>query len=165
MEQKRDSFGSNFGFLMAAIGSAVGLGNIWGFPYKMGKCGGFTFLIVYLMLGIFVGFVIMMGELAMGRKTRKGAIGAYRAVSKKFKWVGLLAVFAPFMVMTFYSVLGAYCMEYLALNLSNLAFAGAEVSSGADLFSAMLTNPFGTLMFTLLFMVICIVNFTYVFWV
>ena len=157
MEQKRDSFGSNFGFLMAAIGSAVGLGNIWGFPYKMGRSGGFTFLIVYLLLGIFVGFVIMMGELAMGRKTGKGTIGAYQEMSKKFKWVGWLAVFAPFVIMSFYSVLGAYCMEYLALNLSNLAFAGAEVKAGADLFLAMLTNPFGALMFTVLFMVICYV--------
>lgn len=155
MEQKRDSFGSSFGFLMAAIGSAVGLGNIWGFPYKMGRSGGFTFLIVYLLLGIFVGFVIMMGELAMGRKTGKGTIGAYNELSKKFKWVGWLAVFAPFVIMSFYSVLGAYCLEYLALNLSNLAFAGAEVKAGADLFVAMLTNPFGALMFTMLFMVIC----------
>ena len=155
MEQKRDSFGSSFGFLMAAIGSAVGLGNIWGFPYKMGRSGGFTFLIVYLLLGIFVGFVIMMGELAMGRKTGKGTIGAYNELSKKFKWVGWLAVFAPFVIMSFYSVLGAYCLEYLALNLSNLAIAGAEVKAGADLFVAMLTNPFGALMFTMLFMVIC----------
>ena len=155
MDQKRDSFGSNLGFLFAAIGSAVGLGNIWGFPYKMGRSGGFTFLIVYLLLGIFVGFVIMMGELAMGRKTGKGTIGAYNELSKKFKWVGWLAVFAPFVIMSFYSVLGAYCIEYLALNLSNLAFAGAEVTAGADLFVAMLTNPFGALMFTLLFMVIC----------
>ena len=155
MEQKRDSFGSSFGFLMAAIGSAVGLGNIWGFPYKMGRSGGFTFLIVYLLLGIFVGFVIMMGELAMGRKTGKGVIGAYGELSKKFKWVGWLAVFAPFVIMSFYSVLGAYCMEYLALSLSNLAFAGAEVKAGADLFVAMLTNPFGALMFTMLFMILC----------
>ena len=155
MEQKRDSFGSNLGFLFAAIGSAVGLGNIWGFPYKMGRSGGFTFLIVYLLLAVFVGFVIMMAELAMGRKTGKGTIGAYHELSKKFKWVGWLAVFAPFVIMSFYSVLGAYCMEYLALNLSNLAFAGAEVKAGADLFVAMLTNPFGALMFTILFMVIC----------
>lgn len=155
MENKRENFGSNFGFLMAAIGSAVGLGNIWGFPYKMGKSGGFTFLIVYLMLGVFVGFVIMMAELAMGRKTRKGAIGAYGALARKFKWVGWLAVFSPFAVMTFYAVLGGYCIEYLALNLSNLAFAGAEVMTGADLFTAMLTNPFGAVIFSLLFMVIC----------
>ena len=155
MEQKRDSFGSTFGFLMSAIGSAVGLGNIWGFPYKMGRSGGFTFIIIYLLLAIFVGFVIMMGELAMGRKTGKGTIGAYHALSKKFKWVGWLAVFSPFVIMSFYSVLGAYCMEYLALNLSNLAFRGAEVMAGGDLFGAMLTNPFGAWVFTLLFMVIC----------
>ena len=155
MNQERGNWGSNLGFLMAAIGSAVGLGNIWGFPYKMGRSGGFTFLVVYLLLAIFVGFVIMMGELAMGRKTGKGTIGAYHTLSKNFKWVGWLAVFAPFVIMSFYSVLGGYCIEYLALNLSNLAFAGAEVMTGSDLFGAMLTNQFGCLMFTMLFMVIC----------
>ncbi|MBE7017960.1 MAG: sodium-dependent transporter [Ruminococcaceae bacterium] len=155
MKEERGSWGSNIGFLLAAIGSAVGLGNIWGFPYKMGKSGGFTFLIVYLLLAIFVGFVIMMGELAMGRKTGKGTIGAYHDLSKKFKWVGWLAVFSPFVIMSFYSVLGAYCIEYLALNLSNLAFAGGAIMTGSDLFVAMLTNPFGAVIFTLLFMVIC----------
>jgi len=155
MSQERGNWGSNIGFLLAAIGSAVGLGNIWGFPYKMGRSGGFTFLIIYLLLAIFVGFTIMVGELAMGRKTGKGTIGAYHELSKKFKWVGWLAVFSPFVIMSFYSVLGAYCIEYLALNLSNLAFAGAEVMTGADLFGAMLTNPFGSVVFTLLFMVIC----------
>ena len=155
MENKRGQWGTNLGFLMAAVGSAVGLGNIWGFPYKMGRSGGFTFLVIYLLLAVFVGFVIMVGELAMGRKTGKGTIGAYNELSKKFKWVGWLAVFSPFVIMSFYSVLGAYCIEYLALNLSNLAFAGAEVMTGADLFGAMLTNQFGALMFTILFMVIC----------
>lgn len=155
VEKERGNWESNIGFLLAAIGSAVGLGNIWGFPYKMGKSGGFTFLIVYFLLALFVGFVIMMGELAMGRKTGKGTIGAYHALSKKFKWIGWLAVFSPFVIMSFYSVLGAYCIEYMSLNLSNLAFAGAEIKTGADLFGAMLTNPFGALMFTLLFMIIC----------
>ncbi len=155
MKQDRGNFASNFGFLMAAVGSAVGLGNIWGFPYKMGKSGGFTFLVIYLLLAVFVGFVIMMGELSMGRKTGQGTIGAYKALSKRFKWVGWLAVFSPFVIMSFYSVLGAYCIEYLTLNLSNLAFAGAEVKTGADLFGAMLTNPFGAWIFTLLFILIC----------
>ncbi|MEG1988730.1 MAG: sodium-dependent transporter, partial [Oscillibacter sp.] len=156
MENERGKWGSNLGFLLAAIGSAVGLGNIWGFPYKMGKSGGFTFLIVYLLLGFFVGFVIMMGELAMGRKTGKGVIGAYHDLSKKFRWVGWLAVFAPFVIMSFYSVLGGYCIEYMAINLSNLAFpAVAAGTSGGDLFTAMLTNPLGCLMFTLLFLLIC----------
>ena len=155
MNQERGSWGSNIGFLLAAIGSAVGLGNIWGFPYKMGRSGGFTFLIVYLLLAIFVGFVIMMGELAMGRKSGKGTIGAYHTLSKRFKWVGWLAVFAPFVIMSFYSVLGGYCIQYMSLNLSNLAFATGTVMSGADLFGAMLTNPFGCLVFTFLFMLIC----------
>ena len=155
MENERGSWGSNIGFLLAAIGSAVGLGNIWGFPYKMGKSGGFTFLLIYLLLAVFVGFSIMIAELAMGRRTGKGTIGAYRALSARFKWVGWLAVFAPFVIMSFYSVLGGYCIEYMALNLSNLAFAGAEVKTGADLFGSMLTNPFGCVVFTLLFLIIC----------
>ena len=155
MENNRGNWGSNIGFLLAAVGSAVGLGNIWGFPYKMGRSGGFSFLIVYLLLAAFVGFVIMVGELAMGRKTGKGTIGAYHTLSKNFKWVGWLAVFSPFVILSFYSVLGAYCIEYLALNLSNLAFAGAEVMSGGDLFGAMLTNPFGAWVFTVVFIIIC----------
>lgn len=155
MNQERGTWGSNLGFLLAAIGSAVGLGNIWGFPYKMGKSGGFAFLLIYLLLAAFVGFVILMSELAMGRKTGQGTIGAYHTLSKKFRWVSWLAVFSPFVIMSFYSVLGGYCMEYMSLNLSNLAFAGAEVQTGADLFGSMLTNPFGSVMFTLLFMIIC----------
>jgi len=154
MEKERGNWGSNLGFILAAIGSAVGLGNIWGFPYKMGKSGGFTFLIVYLLLAVFIGFIIMMGELAMGRKTGKGTIGAYKTLSKKFKWVGWLAVFSPFVIMSFYSVLAAYCLEYLALNLSNLAFAGAEVKTGSDLFVAMLTNPFGSVVFTIIILAV-----------
>ena len=155
MGNERGSWGSNIGFLLAAIGSAVGLGNIWGFPYKMGKSGGFTFLLIYLLLAVFVGFSIMVAELAMGRRTGKGTIGAYRAMTNRFKWVGWLAVFAPFVIMSFYSVLGGYCIEYMALNLSNLAFSGAGVKTGADLFGSMLTNPFGCVMFTLLFLLIC----------
>ena len=155
MKQERGNWGSNIGFLMAAVGSAVGLGNVWGFPYKMGKSGGFTFLVIYLALAVFVGFVIMMGELSMGRKTGKGTVGAYHALSKKFRWVGRLAVFSPFVIMSFYTVLGAYCMEYLTLNLGDLAFSGAEVMTGADLFGSMLTNPFGAWIFTVLFILIC----------
>ena len=101
MSNERGSWGSNIGFLLAAIGSAVGLGNIWGFPYKMGKSGGFTFLLVYLLLAVFVGFSIMMAELAMGRRTGKGTIGTYHTLSSRFKWVGWLAVFAPFVIMSF----------------------------------------------------------------
>ena len=161
MENKRGSWASNFGFLMAAIGSAVGLGNIWGFPYKMGKGGGFTFLIVYLLLGLFAGMTIMVSELALGRKTRLGVVGAYKAVTKKFKWLGWLGIFAPFVIMSFYSVLGGYCIQYMSLNLAELSFGLSGIFGGAisgtATFGAMLTNPFGCFVFTLLFMVICMV--------
>ena len=159
MKNNRGSWGSTFGFLMAAIGSAVGLGNIWGFPYKMGRCGGFTFLIIYLLLAIFVGFVIMTSELAIGRKTKLGPVGAYHQISKKFKWIGWLAVLAPFLIMSFYTVLGGYCLQYLSLNLAELSFGlqnlfEIDLEGGAT-FGAMLTNPFGCAVFTLLFIVIC----------
>ena len=89
MSEKRASWGSTFGFLMAAIGSAVGLGNIWGFPYKMGRSGGFTFLIVYLLLSLFVGFVIMMSELAIGRKTGSGVVAPIMPLPRSSaSWAG-----------------------------------------------------------------------------
>ena len=71
--EERKGFGSTFGFLMAAVGSAVGLGNIWGFPNKMGANGGFTFLIIYLILAALCGFIVMVGELALGRRTMSSA--------------------------------------------------------------------------------------------
>ncbi|MEI3101203.1 MAG: sodium-dependent transporter [Oscillospiraceae bacterium] len=161
MENKRGSWASNLGFLMAAIGSAVGLGNIWGFPNKMGAGGGFTFLIVYLFLAVFVGMPIMVSELAMGRKTGRGIIGAYKKATKKFRWLGWLGVLAPFLIMSFYSVLGGYCLQYMSLNLAELSFGlsgifGATITGG-DTFASMLTNPFGCVIFTLLFLAICMI--------
>ena len=133
MENNRSSFASNFGFLMAAIGSAVGLGNIWGFPYKMGKSGGFTFLIVYLLLAMFVGLIIMTSELALGRKTKLSPIDAYKVVSKKFAWIGWLAIIAPFLIMSFYSVLGGYVLQYMSLNLAELSFGLSGIFGQAKL--------------------------------
>ena len=122
----RGQWASNFGFLMAAIGSAVGLGNIWGFPYKMGKNGGFAFLIVYLALVLLVGVMIMLGELALGRKTGQGAVGTYRALAKKYTWVGYMGVASGFFILAFYSVLGGMVMKYM------VAFVQAMFSGGAN---------------------------------
>ena len=161
MENNRGSWGSTFGFIMAAVGSAVGLGNIWGFPYKMGKCGGFAFLLIYLALAVFVGMIIMCSELALGRKTGKGVIAAYQAATKKFAWLGWLGVIAPFLIMSFYSVLGGYCIQYTALNMAELSFdlsnsLGGTAGGGA-VFGAMLKAPFGAAIFTALFLGICMV--------
>ena len=147
MENNRESWGSNFGFIMAAIGSAVGLGNIWGFPYKMGKCGGFTFLLVYIALAVAVGLVSMSSELAIGRMTGRGVVDAYKAVSKKFKWIGWLGMLSPFLIMSFYSVLGAYCFQYMFLNFAELGFGLSNIFgttiTGSNTFSAMLQNQIG----------------------
>ena len=153
MENNRGSWNSNIGFLLAAIGSAVGLGNIWGFPYKMGKSGGFTFLLVYIFLAVFVGLIIMASELALGRKTRKAPIAAYKAVSSKYSWLGWFAVLSPFLIMTFYSVLGGYCIYYIIINLIGL-FGGMPDGSS---FGAMLTSIPASLGVLLGFMLICFI--------
>ena len=122
--EERKGFGTNFGFLMAAVGSAVGLGNIWGFPNKMGASGGFTFLIIYLILAVLCGFIVMLGELAIGRKTGKGAVAAYHALSKKFKWMGWMGILSAFFILFFYCALGGYCIKYVVLNVGDLFGAG-----------------------------------------
>ena len=151
----RSSFSGKLGFVLSAAGASVGLGNIWGFPYKMGKSGGFAYLAVYALLAIFVGFIVMASELAMGRKTGQGAMGTYHALTKKFRWIGWLALFSPFAVMGFYAVLGGYCIEYMALNLSNFAFGSESLATGGELFTAMLSNPAGAVLFAALFLALC----------
>ena len=157
--EERKGFGSNFGFLMAAIGSAVGLGNIWGFPNKMGANGGFTFLILYLVLAVFCGVIVMIGELALGRKTGHGAIGAYRILSKKFKWLGWMGVLSAFLILGFYCALGGYCLKYVTLNVGNLFHAGFGTGTldGAGVFDALMANQGECVIYGLLFVAITMV--------
>ncbi len=153
MSKKRESWGSNVGFLLAAVGSAVGLGNIWAFPYKMGRAGGAVYLIIYLVLAVLVGVPMMISELAIGRKTGLGVVGAYHKLSRHFGWIGWLAVLSPLLILGFYTVLGGYCIEYMCLNLANLGF-DRHAAMGQELFAGMLTNQFGALMFTFLYLIL-----------
>ena len=157
--EERKGFGSNFGFLMAAIGSAVGLGNIWGFPNKMGANGGFTFLIIYLILAACCGFIVMMGELALGRKTGRGAIGAYKVLSKRFKWLGWLGVLSAFLILGFYCALGGYCLKYVTLNVGNLFHAGFGTGTldGAGVFGALMANQGEAVVYGLIFVAITMI--------
>ena len=151
--EERKGFGSNFGFLMAAVGSAVGLGNIWGFPNKMGASGGFTFLIIYLILAVLCGFIVMVGELAIGRKTGHGAVGAYKALSKKFKWMGWLGILSAFFILFFYCALGGYCIKYTVLNIGDLFGAGfgSNGLSGGEIFGNFLGSPAEGVIYGLIF--------------
>ena len=157
--EERKGFGSNFGFLMAAVGSAVGLGNIWGFPNKMGASGGFTFLLIYLVLAVCCGFIVMLGELALGRKTGQGAVGAYKILSKKFSWMGWLGILSAFFILFFYCALGGYCIKYVVLNVGDLFGAGfgSNGMTGAEIFGAFMSNPAESIIYGLIFVAITMV--------
>ena len=153
----RGQWGSNFGFLMATIGAAIGLGNLWAFPYKMGKGGGFAFLILYLILVALAGVALMLGEFAIGRKTGQGAASAYRTLGKKYGFIGTIAAICPFIIMGFYCVLGGmvlrYCWGFLLQLLGRDGFAG----QGADFFGALLYDGKTNILFYALFLLIAMV--------
>ena len=157
--EERKGFGSNFGFLMAAVGSAVGLGNIWGFPNKMGACGGFTFLLIYLVLAVCCGFIVMVGELALGRKTGHGAVGAYKVLSKKFSWMGWLGILSAFFILFFYCALGGYCIKYTVLNVGDLFNAGfgSAGRTGAEIFTDFMASPTEAIIYGLIFVALTMI--------
>ncbi len=121
MEQERSSFTGKIGFVLAAAGSAVGLGNIWRFPYLAAKYGGGIFLLVYLILAVTLGFALMAAEISLGRKTKLSAIGAYSALNKKFAFIGYLGALVPMIILPYYSVIGGWVTKYLVAFVSGSA--------------------------------------------
>ena len=113
MSSNRSSFTGKIGFVLAAAGSAVGLGNIWRFPYLAAKYGGGIFLLVYIALSITFGFSLMVAEIALGRKTGKSAIEAFGALDKRFSIVGIFAAAVPTIILPYYSVIGGWVMKYM----------------------------------------------------
>ena len=103
---KRSNFTSKLGFILAAAGSAVGLGNIWRFPYLVAKYGGGTFLLCYVILAVTFGFALMIAEIGLGRKTGLSAIGAFESLDKRFGFLGVLASIVPMIILPYYSVIG-----------------------------------------------------------
>ncbi|MBE6713945.1 MAG: sodium-dependent transporter [Ruminococcaceae bacterium] len=113
METQRSSFSGKIGFVLACAGSAVGLGNIWRFPYLAAKYGGGIFLLVYLILAITFGFALMVCEIAIGRKTGLSAIGAFKTLDKRFTLVGYLGAIVPMIILPYYCVIGGWVIKYL----------------------------------------------------
>ncbi|MBE7030131.1 MAG: sodium-dependent transporter [Ruminococcaceae bacterium] len=128
MEEKRSTFSGKLGFVLAAAGSAVGLGNIWRFPYLAAKYGGGIFLLVYLILVVTFGYALMITETAIGRKTGLSPIGAFRKLSKKFTFVGVIAAFVAFLILPYYSVIGGWVLKYLTMYITG---GHAAVADGA----------------------------------
>ncbi len=140
MNGSKNSFSSKIGFVLAAAGSAVGLGNIWRFPYLASEYGGGIFLLVYLILAITFGFSLMITEIAIGRKTGKSVLTAYKCVNKKFSALGILAAVIPAIIFPYYCVIGGWVMKYLVLfitgNGANAAgdgsYFGSFIGSAAE---------------------------------
>lgn len=130
MEEKRSSFSGKIGFVLAAAGSAVGLGNIWRFPYLAAKYGGGMFLLVYVLLAVTFGFTLMVAEIAIGRKTKLSPIGAYKSLHKRFAFVGVLASIVPAIILPYYSVIGGWVMKYA---FGFLTGEGKEMANGSYL--------------------------------
>lgn len=112
---KRDSFGSRLGVIAAAAGSAVGLGNIWRFPYVLGENGGGAFLLVFLAIVFSIGIPVMMSELVIGRRSQRNPVGAFRTLSPRKPWymVGMMGIVSAFMILAFYTVVAGWTLEYL----------------------------------------------------
>lgn len=113
MNNERSGFTGKIGFILAAAGSAVGLGNLWRFPYLAAQYGGGIFLLIYLILAVSFGFALMTAEIALGRKTGLSAIGAYAALDKRFAFVGVLTSLVPMIILPYYSVIGGWVTKYL----------------------------------------------------
>lgn len=131
MSEKRSSFTGKIGFVLAAAGSAVGLGNIWRFPYLAAKYGGGIFLLVYIALAVTFGFALMVAEIAIGRKTQLSAIGAFKALDKRFSFVGVLASIVPMIILPYYAVIGGWVMKYIF----GFASGNASAMAQSDYFS------------------------------
>lgn len=126
MEKKRGSFSGSLGFVLAAAGSAVGLGNIWRFPYLAAKDGGGLFLLCYILLALTFGFALLTTEVAIGRRTGQSALVSYGLLHRKWKWLGPLACLIPILILPYYCVIGGWILKYLAAYVSGNGAAAVE---------------------------------------
>ena len=154
MAQKRENWGSRLGFIMAAAGSAVGLGNIWRFPYMTGENGGGAFIIIYLAFALIIGLSIMLAEFTVGRRSGLAAVGAYKSTSDKWTFAGALGVLSGFFIMGFYPVVGGWALAYVVKSFSGLLAAPEAIG---DVFGGFITNPAQPLIWMLIFLAMNVV--------
>ncbi len=156
--EKRASWSSKWAFVLAAAATAVGLGNMWRFPYLAAKYGGGTFLITYLILVATFGLSLLLLESALGRTTRKSAIGAYSHFGKKFLWIGVLVSLVPFIITPYYCIIGGWVTKYA---VAYLTAGPAALADGGTFFSAFMTSNVESYIWMGIFMALafCVVGF------
>ena len=144
---KRDQWGSKFGFIMAAAGSAIGLGNVWRFPYITGKYGGGALVVIYLLFVIFIGTSVMLAELAIGRKARLDSVGSFKKLGGgAWPLVGWLGFFCAFVILSYYSVITGWTVAYMFKSLGGLMEQAAVSGGAADAFVAFVSDPVLTIL-------------------
>lgn len=148
MSKERSKFSGSIGFVLAAAGSAVGLGNLWRFPYLAAKDGGGLFLVIYLILVVTFGFTLLMSEVGIGRKTKQSALTAYGTLSKGWGWIGIFATIVPFFILPYYAVIGGWVVKYFAVFVSNNGDAAADDA----FFGGFITGNIEPIIFMLIFL-------------
>ena len=146
--KKNSGFSGSLGFVLAAAGSAVGVGNIWRFPYLCAKDGGGLFLLVYLALVLTFGFTLLTTDVAIGRRTKQNALNAFATLHKRWKFLGYLTFLVPTLIMTYYSVIGGWIVKYFAVYLVSDGARAAE----DGFFTSFITAPVAPIVFMLLFL-------------
>lgn len=152
MEQKKSGFSTKIGFVLAAAGSAVGLGNIWRFPYLAAQHGGGIFLLVYIILAVTFGFTLMITEISIGRKTGKSVINAYQMISGKFKPLGWLAAAVPIIIFPYYCVIGGWVLKYLTVYVSGSVTGSEMTVTNSDFFGNYIGNAGQPTLFLAIYM-------------
>lgn len=152
-KNNRANFGSKLGVILASAGSAVGLGNIWRFPFETGNHGGAAFILIYLGCVLFFGIPIMVAEFSIGRHSRANTAGAYRilAPGTQWRWVGRMGVLAGFLILGYYSVVAGWTLEYIIQAATN-AFAGQSANDFIASFNGFVSNPWRPAFWMIIFM-------------
>ena len=152
MDKKKGSFTGGLGFILAAAGSAVGVGNIWRFPYLAAKDGGGLFILVYFILVLTFGFTLLTTDIAIGRKTRKNALQAFGSISPKWGFLGKLTFLVPALIMTYYSVIGGWISRYL---FEYVVTDGTEVAKDGY-FTDFITSEISPIVFMFVFLLVTV---------
>ena len=149
--EKRNSFSGSLGFVLAAAGSAVGLGNIWRFPYLAAKDGGGIFLVMYVLLALTFGFTLLTTEIAIGRKTKQSPLTAYKQLSKKWGFLGVLACVIPMIILPYYCAIGGWVLKYF---VSFLSGSGAAAAATDGFFTGFITAQTEPIIYMAIFMAV-----------
>ena len=155
MKQSRGQWASSLGFILAASGSAVGLGNIWKFPGKVAAYGGGAFVLCYILIVVLVGFPVMLAEISIGRSTQKNVVGAFRKLNRRWTFLGGIGVLTLFVILSYYCIVGGWVLKYIQVYLAGAQFGAGEMAY-ENYFVNFISKPVEPLLWGALFLAMCV---------